>query len=77
MLDRLQAELPKLGFEPLTPDRGGPIVSYAFRDAAKRFGSALAAAKIKISVYENMIRISPSVYNDMEDIERLLRVLRA
>jgi len=77
MLDRLQAELPKLGFARLTPDLGGPIVSFSYQDVAKRFGAALSAAKIKISVYESMIRISPSVYNDMEDIERLLRVLRS
>lgn len=76
LLDRLQTELPKLGFDPLTLNLGGPTVSYSYQNVAKRFGSALAAAKIKISVYENMIRISPSVYNDMEDIERLLRVFR-
>jgi selenocysteine lyase/cysteine desulfurase len=77
MLDRLQTELPKLGFAPLTPDLGGPIASFSYKGAAKRFGLALAAAKVKISVYENIVRISPSVYNDMEDIERLLHVFRS
>jgi len=77
LLDRLQSELPKFGFRQLTPDPSGPIVSFSYKDAAKRFGAALVTAKIKISAYENLIRISPSVYNDMEDIERLLRVLRS
>jgi selenocysteine lyase/cysteine desulfurase len=77
MLDRLQEELPKLGFQPLTSALGSPTAAFASKDVARRFGPALTAARIKISVYENMIRISPSVYNDMEDIERLLRVFRS
>lgn len=76
LLDRLQTEMPKLGFGKLTPDLRGPTVSYSYEGVGKRFGSALAAAKVKISAYDNIIRISPSVYNDMEDIERLLRVFR-
>jgi selenocysteine lyase/cysteine desulfurase len=35
----------------------------------------LKAANIKITVGSNRIRISLSVYNDMGDIEKLLRVL--
>ena len=76
MIERLETELPKLGFAPLTPDLCGPIASFSYQGVAKRFGPALKAAKVKISVYENIVRISPSVYNDMEDIERLLRVFR-
>ena len=77
MLDRLQIELPKLGFGRLTPEQGGPIASFSYRGAARRFAAALDGARVKISDYENMVRISPSVYNDMEDIERLLRVFRS
>jgi selenocysteine lyase/cysteine desulfurase len=35
----------------------------------------LKAARIKISTYDNRIRISPSVYNDMDDIELLLKAV--
>jgi len=77
LIDRLESEMPKLGFAALTPNLGGPIASFAYQGVAKRFGAALAAAKIKISVYENIVRISPSVYNDLEDVERLLRVFRS
>ena len=77
MLDRLQTEMPKLGFGQMTPDQGGPIVTFSYKGVAKRFGAALTSAGIKISVYENIVRISPSIYNDMEDIERLLHVFRS
>jgi selenocysteine lyase/cysteine desulfurase len=70
---RLQEEMPKRGFTPLTPkDANGPVVAFAYKDAAARFDPILKAENIKISTYDNRIRISPSVYNDMDDIERLL-----
>ncbi|MGH8291133.1 MAG: aminotransferase class V-fold PLP-dependent enzyme [Steroidobacteraceae bacterium] len=76
LIERLQEELPKHGFLPMTPrDSTGPIVVFAYRGAARRFDAALRAARITLSTYENRIRISPSVYNNMDDIDRLLRVL--
>jgi selenocysteine lyase/cysteine desulfurase len=78
LLDRLRQELPKRGFNLLTPpDSTGPILVFACKGARARFGKALRDARVRISTYENRIRISPSVYNDLEDIERLLRVLSA
>jgi selenocysteine lyase/cysteine desulfurase len=75
---RLQEALPKLGFAALTPaDSPGPIVSFSCRDARARLESRLSAARIKIQLDDNLIRISPSVYNDMGDVERLIRVLSA
>lgn len=76
LIARLQEEMPKRGFIPLTPkDAGGPIVSFAYKDAAARLDPILKAESIKISTYENRIRISPSVYNDMDDVERLLKAV--
>jgi selenocysteine lyase/cysteine desulfurase len=76
LIARLQDELPKKGFQPLTPkETTGPIVAFSHRDAAKKFDSLLKAERIKISTYDNRIRISPSVYNDMEDVERLIKAL--
>jgi selenocysteine lyase/cysteine desulfurase len=76
LIDRLQDELPRHGFLPLTP-RGspGPIVSFAYRGSAQRFDKKLAAAKVKISTYENRIRLSPSVYNNMEDVNKVISLL--
>jgi selenocysteine lyase/cysteine desulfurase len=36
----------------------------------------LDAADVNISVYDHMIRISPSFYNDMGDVEKLIEVLK-
>ena len=77
MMDRLQLELPRLGFAPLTPDARGPIVAFAAKDLAAKYGPLLDQAKIKVTLSENIMRISPSVYNDMEDIERLLSAVKS
>jgi selenocysteine lyase/cysteine desulfurase len=78
LLERLRRELPKLGFEPLTPpDSAGPILAFAYRGAAARFNKSLQENRVQISTYENRIRIAPSIYNDMDDVEKLLRVLSA
>ena len=77
MMERLQVELPKLGFIPLTPaDSDTPAIAFAFEGAAARLGPALKAARVSIQTSRNRIRISPSVYNDMAEIDTLMRVLR-
>lgn len=76
MIRRLQEALPRLGFQPLTPeDSTAPIISFAYKDADKRFGQALQRAKINAQLYPNRLRVSPSVYNSMDDIERLIEAL--
>ena len=78
LLDRLQAELPKIGFEPLTPkEYPGPSVVFAYRGAHDRFAHRLEAAGIYVSVSKNRIRISASVYNDEQDIDRLIQLLNS
>tara|TARA_R110002096_G_scaffold435770_1_gene662564 strand:- start:38148 stop:39362 length:1215 start_codon:yes stop_codon:yes gene_type:complete len=77
MTDRLKEELPKLGYELWTPlDSNGPMVVGKMENAHSILGPRLNAAKIQISVYPDRFRISPSVFNDMDDIERLLVVLK-
>jgi selenocysteine lyase/cysteine desulfurase len=76
MLEHLQSSLPAMGLKALTPSVSQtPMAVFSFEGAAKRLGPALAAAKIKVQLYRNRIRISPSVYNDMSDIEHLLRAI--
>ena len=78
LMARLRQGLARPGFIPLTPpDSSGPILAYAIKGAAARFDARLKAAGVRISTYENRIRISPSVYNDMDDVERLIDVLTA
>ncbi len=77
MIDKLQQEIPKNSkFISLTPnDSTSPIVCFAFKDAMKILKPRLDAADVDISVYDHMIRISPSFYNDMNDVEKLIEVL--
>ena len=75
MLARLREQMPRLGFTPLTPpDSQSPIIAFAAKDTA-RLEKRLRAAKVDIAVYPGRIRISPSIYNDMADVDRLLSLL--
>ena len=77
LMEQLQAGLRGGGFEPLTPpDAKGPIFACAVPDAEARFGPALAARSVRISLYPHRLRVSPSIYNTPADIEALLKVLR-
>ena len=75
MLKRLQDEMPRLGFLAQTPlDSTSPIVTFAHRDT-QRAAERLRAAKVNVRVAPTWMRIAPSVYNDMADIDRLLEAL--
>lgn len=75
MIDRLQNELPRLGFKPQTPlANTSPIVTFAHKDAAT-INRKLQAARVNVRVADYWMRIAPSVYNDMHDIDRLLEAL--
>jgi selenocysteine lyase/cysteine desulfurase len=75
LIRRLQAELPRLGFTPATPaDSTSPIVTFATRDGAA-VQRKLQTANINVRVAPLWVRLSPSVYNDMNDIERVLEAL--
>jgi selenocysteine lyase/cysteine desulfurase len=75
LIDRLQREVPRLGFIPQTPlGSTSPIVTFAHNDA-ERIEEKLRRARVTIRVAKYWLRIAPSVYNDMADIERLLDAL--
>ena len=75
MLKRLQEEMPRLGFTPATPaDSTSPIVTFASKDT-REAARKLEAAKVNVRVAPYWIRIAPSIYNDMHDVERLLDAL--
>jgi selenocysteine lyase/cysteine desulfurase len=50
---------------------------FSYEGARERFQEKLLKARIFVTVAKNKVRISPSVYNDDGDIERLLRILCA
>jgi selenocysteine lyase/cysteine desulfurase len=75
LLRRLQSKLPRLGFQPMTPEAStSPIVTFAKSDTAD-VSVRLRRANIDVAVYPHRIRISPSVYNSQADIDRLLEAL--
>ena len=75
MIDKLQQELPRLGFTPQTPAGStSPIVTFAHHDA-DGIQKKLDRARVEVRVAPYWMRIAPSVYNDMHDIDRLLEAL--
>ena len=77
LTDRLQKELPPLGYKPLTPiETQTPIVAFELKDAAattKMLQQGHVAATVIGN--ENRIRLSVSVFNTHEDIDRAVSVL--
>ena len=67
--------MPRLGFAPITPPEStSALVSFKMKDRANVV-RRLQKANVNVRVAEEFLRISPSVFNDMGDIEKLLEVL--
>ncbi len=76
MLAALQQGLARRGLEPMTPpETTAPLVAFACRNARQRFGPRLEAANIDIALSEHRLRVSPSIFNDMNDVDRFLEAL--
>jgi selenocysteine lyase/cysteine desulfurase len=75
LTDRLQEELPAMGYPRRTPlDNDSPTVTFGLQDA-ERTAEALKKANIAVTVRRDAIRVSPSVFNNHEDIDKLLGVM--
>jgi selenocysteine lyase/cysteine desulfurase len=75
LLRRLREELPKHGFTPLSPaDAQGPYLVVAREGVRKQFEQAMKEEQMLVTLYKDKVRISASVYNDMGDIDKLLRI---
>jgi selenocysteine lyase/cysteine desulfurase len=75
LVKRLHAEMPRLGFEPLTPPEStSALISFVVRNP-EEVQKRLAKAQVNVRVSRRYIRVSPSVFNDMSDIDRLLEAL--
>lgn len=75
MLDRLRKEMPRLGFEPITPaGTKSALITFIVKDRQPVF-ERLMKANINVRLGAHFLRVSPSVYNDLQDIDRLLEAL--
>ena len=76
MIDYLQEELPKLGYPTITPrGAGSSIVSFRHDGDPAELRTRLGNDGITITVAEHYFRVSLSVFNDMQDVEKLVSAL--
>lgn len=90
LTSRLQKELPALGYTPITPlDAGTPIVTFLCKDTEvvkSKIREAARTGRAKISItgpnsaltvgrFGNHVRFSVSVFNNQQDVDRVLEVL--
>jgi selenocysteine lyase/cysteine desulfurase len=78
LTDRLQRELPSIGYDSLTPKNNeSPIVTFRVKDGdATR--AKLQRANVIVTLrtgQEPQMRVSPSIFNNQEDIARLIEAL--
>ncbi|MCU1274999.1 MAG: hypothetical protein JWO48_2430 [Bryobacterales bacterium] len=75
LTNKLRKELPRLGYPCITPDNTeSPIVSFVVENpAATR--AKLAKARVNAKVEWRQMRVSVSVYNNDQDVDRLLNAL--
>jgi selenocysteine lyase/cysteine desulfurase len=75
LLQRLRDEMPRLGFAPATPaGTKSALITFVVKDRRPVL-DRLLEANINVRLGEHFIRLSPSVYNDLKDIDRLLEAL--
>ena len=77
LTERLQTELPPLGFAALTPrDTPTPIVAFALKDTTAA-AKALQAGRVAATIIgnEKRLRLSVSVFNNHDDIDRVVAAL--
>jgi len=72
---RILKELPRHGYAALTPESSvGSIVSFTVKDREET-ARRLARAKIDVGFQGTRMRISPSIYNNDQDVDTLLSAL--
>ena len=76
LIDRLQEAMPRIGYLSIPPRNSRTaLVSFRHNGNRNNLQDKLDAANVTISVAAHHMRISPSVFNDMDDVERLVDAL--
>ena len=67
MIKKLQEEMPRLGFEQLTPPEStSALLCFGLkRKNSQSIFERLRERKVHVRVAPNYLRVSPSVFNDM------------
>jgi selenocysteine lyase/cysteine desulfurase len=73
----LDVGVPRRGYECVTPEKTRlPMISFSYAAEKREAISAkLKKANIGVKVDQRVIRVSPSIYNDASDIDKLLAAL--
>ena len=76
LTDRLQEELPAMGYPSITPKGNeSSILAFVVKEPQKAM-TRLKDAGVHVAMrHGNKMRISPSVFNNQEDVDRLLEAL--
>jgi selenocysteine lyase/cysteine desulfurase len=75
ILARIREGMTQLGFTPATPEgTTSPLITFATRDGPG-VAEKLKRARVNARVADYWIRLSPSVFNDLGDVDRLLEAL--
>jgi selenocysteine lyase/cysteine desulfurase len=76
LTERLQEELPAMGYPSITPKGNeSPILAFVVKDPPATM-TRLREAGVHVAMrYGNKMRLSPSVFNNHEDVDRLLEAL--
>jgi selenocysteine lyase/cysteine desulfurase len=77
LIRRLQQEVTRLGFTPVTPadSTSGNVTFARNRLPESDLPRRLAAARVNVRLGRSWMRLSPSVYNDMKDVDRFLEAI--
>lgn len=77
MMQKLRDEVPRRGFTCVTPPEStASIITFARKGlGASDTPKKLDRARINVRIGDHWMRVSPSIYNDMDDIDRLLEAL--
>ena len=75
LTSRLQKEMPRLGYPSATPaETKSAIVSFIVKDP-RALSARLEKSNVDVKIDQHLLRLSPSVYNNQADIDKLLNVL--
>jgi selenocysteine lyase/cysteine desulfurase len=76
LIGELREGLRAKGYVLITPPgTTAPLLTALLPDAKTRLAAPLAKAGVRLSLHDHHLRISPSVFNDGMDVERLLNTL--